>query len=57
MAVDGSLLNEYVGKKVKIIFINEKGSLKGTLTKEGKKFFLKNTKLTLSKISAIKEEV
>lgn len=57
MAVDGSMLNEYVGKNVKIIFINEKGSLKGTLTKKDKKFFLENTKLTLSKISAIKEEV
>lgn len=57
MAVDGSMLNEYIGKKVKIIFANEKGSLKGTLTKKDKKFFLENTKLTLSKISAIKEEV
>lgn len=57
MAVDGSMLNEYVGKKVKIIFANEKGSLKGTLTKDGKKFFLENKKITISKIAAIKEEV
>lgn len=38
-----------------------KSALKGTLTKDGKKFILKNvqenTKLTISKISAIKEEV
>ena len=61
MAVDGSMLNKYVGKKIKIIFANEQGTLKGTLTKDGKKFILKNaqesTKLTISKISAIKEEV
>lgn len=57
MAVDGSMLNKYVGKKVKIIFVNEKGSLKGILTKDGKKFFLENKKITISKIAAIKEEV
>jgi hypothetical protein len=61
MAVDGSMLNEYIGKKIKIILVNEQGTLKGILTKDGKKFFLKNaqesTKLTISKISAIKEEV
>ena len=60
MAVDGSMLNEYVGKKIKVILVNEQGILKGTLTKYGKKFILKNpqenTKLTISKISAIKEE-
>ena len=38
MAVDGSMLNEYIGKKIKIIFVNEQGTLKGTLTKDGKKF-------------------
>lgn len=61
MAVDGSMLNEYIEKKIKVILVNEQGTLKGTLTKDGKKFFLKNpqenTKLTISKISAIKEEV
>lgn len=61
MAVDGSMLNKYVDKKIKIFFVNDEGSVKGTLTKEGKKFILKNaqenTKLTISKISAIKEEV
>jgi hypothetical protein len=61
MAVDGSMLNKYVGKKIKVILVNEQGTLKGTLTKEGKKFFLENsqesTKLTISKVSAIKEEV
>lgn len=60
MAVDGSMLNKYVGKKIKVILVNEQGSVKGTLTKDGKKFFLKNpqenTKLTISKISAIKDE-
>lgn len=35
MAVDGSMLNKYVGKK----------------------FFLENKKITISKIAAIKEEV
>ena len=61
MAVDGSMLNKYVGKKIKIFFTNDERALKGTLTKECKKFILKNaqenTKLTISKISAIKEEV
>ncbi|WP_314558700.1 hypothetical protein [uncultured Parvimonas sp.] len=61
MAVDGSMLNKYVGKKIKIFFTNDESALKGTLTKDDKKFILKNaqenTKLTISKISAIKEEV
>lgn len=61
MAVDGSMLNEYIGKKIKIILVNDEGSVKGTLTKDGKKFFLENsqenTKITISKIAAIKEEV
>ena len=61
MAVDGFMLNEYVDKKIKVILVNEQGILKGTLTKDGKKFILKNvqenTKLTISKIAAIKEEV
>lgn len=61
MAVDGSMLNEYIGKKIKVILVNEEGTLKGTLTKDGKKFFLENsqenTKITISKIAAIKEEV
>lgn len=60
MAVDGSMLNKYVGKKIKIFFTNDESALKGILTKDGKKFFLKNaqenTKLTISKIAAIKEE-
>ena len=60
MAVDGSMLNKYVGKKIKIFFTNDESALKGTLTKDGKKFILKNAKenikLTISKISAIKEE-
>nr|DAS57816.1 MAG TPA: RPA3 [Caudoviricetes sp.] len=60
MAVDGSMLNKYVGKKIKIFLVNEQGILKGKLTKDSKKFILKNeqesTKLTISKISAIKEE-
>lgn len=56
MAVDGSMLNEYIGKKIKVIFVNEKGTLKGILTKDGKKFFLENKKITISKIAAIKEE-
>lgn len=57
MAVDGSMLNEYIGKKIKVILVNEEGTLKGTLIKDGKKFFLENTKITISKIAAIKEEV
>ena len=61
MAVDGSILNKYVDKKIKIFFVNDECSVKGTLTKDGKKFILKNaqenTKLTISKIAAIKEEV
>ena len=61
MAVDGSMLNKYVGKKIKIFFTNDESALKGTLTKDGKKFFLENsqenTKITISKIAAIKEEV
>lgn len=61
MAVDGSMLNKYVGKKIKIFFVNNQGDLKGTLTKDGKRFILKNaqenTKITISKIAAIKEEV
>lgn len=32
MAVDGSMLNKYVGKKIKIILVNEQGALKGILT-------------------------
>lgn len=60
MAVDGSMLNKYIDKKIKVILVNEQGILKGILTKDGKKFILKNvqenTKLTISKISAIKEE-
>lgn len=60
MAVDGSMLNEYIGKKIKVILVNEQGSVKGILTKDGKKFILKNpqenTKLIISKIAAIKEE-
>lgn len=56
MAVDGSMLNEYVGKKIKVILVNEQGILKGILTKNGKKFFLENKKITVSKIAAIKEE-
>lgn len=60
MAVDGSMLNEYIGKKIKVILVNEQGTLKGILTKDGKKFFLENsqenTKITISKIAAIKEE-
>lgn len=57
MAVDGSMLNEYIGKKIKVILVNDEGSVKGTLTKDGKKFFLENKKITISKIAAIKEEV
>ena len=57
MAVDGSMLNEYIGKKIKIILVNDEGSIKGTLTKDGKKFFLENKKITISKIATIKEEV
>jgi|GEM_PF-1597307 hypothetical protein len=61
MAVDGSMLDKYVGKKIKIFFTNDESALKGTLTKDGKKFFLENsqenTKITISKIAAIKEEV
>ena len=61
MAVDGSMLDKYVGKKIKIFFTKDESALKGTLTKDGKKFFLENsqenTKITISKIAAIKEEV
>ena len=57
MAVDGSMLNKYVGKKIKIILVNEQGTLKGILIKDDKKFFLENKKITISKIAAIKEEV
>lgn len=61
MAVDGSMLDKYVGKKIKIFFTNDESALKGTLTKDGKKFFLENSqenaKITISKIAAIKEEV
>jgi hypothetical protein len=57
MAVDGSMLDKYVGKKIKVILVNEQGILKGTLTKDDKKFFLENKKITISKIAAIKEEV
>lgn len=56
MAVDGSMLNKYVGKKIKIFFTNDEGTLKGTLKKDGKKFFLENKKITISEIAAIKEE-
>ena len=57
MAVDGSMLSKYIGKKIKVILVNEEGTLKGILTKNGKKFFLENTKITISKIAAIKEEI
>lgn len=57
MAVDRSMLSKYIGKKIKVILVNEEGTLKGTLIKDGKKFFLENTKITISKIAAIKEEV
>ncbi|WP_455059008.1 hypothetical protein [Parvimonas micra] len=57
MAVDGSMLDKYVGKKIKIFFTKDESALKGTLTKDGKKFFLENKKITISKIAAIKEEV
>ena len=57
MAVDGSMLDKYVGKKIKVILVNEQGILKGTLTKDDKKFFLENKKITISKIATIKEEV
>lgn len=56
MAVDGSMLDKYVGKKIKVILVNEQGTLKGTLTKDGKKFFLENKKIYISEIAAIKEE-
>ena len=56
MAVDGSMLSKYISKKIKVILVNEEGTLKGTLTKDGKKFFLENKKITISKIAAIKEE-
>jgi len=45
MAVDGSMLDKYVGKKIKVILVNEQGILKGTLTKDDKKFFLENKKI------------
>ena len=55
------MLNEYIGKKIKVTLVNEQGTLKGTLIKDDKKFILKNaqenTKITISKIAAIKEEV
>ena len=57
MAVDGSMLDKYVGKKIKIFFTKDESALKGTLTKDGKKFFWENKKITISKIAAIKEEV
>ena len=57
MAVDGSMLSKYIGKKIKVILVNEEGTLKGILTKNGKKFFLENKKITISKIAAIKEEI
>ena len=57
MAVDRSMLSKYIGKKIIVILVNEEGTLKGTLIKDGKKFFLENTKITISKIAAIKEEV
>ena len=56
-----NLTDKNVDKKIKIFFVNDECSVKGTLTKDGKKFILKNaqenTKLTISKIAAIKEEV
>lgn len=55
MAVDGFILDRYLNKQVEIILINGKDTLKGTLKKDGKKFFLDNTKLTISKIATIKE--
>lgn len=57
MAVDGSMLSKYIGKKIKVILVNEEGTLKGTLIKDGKKFFLENKKITISKIAVIKEEI
>ena len=57
MAVDGCMLSKYIGKKIKVILVNEEGTLRGTLIKDGKKFFLENTKITISKIAAIKEEI
>lgn len=39
MAVDGSMLNKYVGKKIKIFFTNDESALKGTLTKMVKNSF------------------
>lgn len=57
MAVDGSMLSKYIDKKIKIILVNDQGTLKGILTKDGKEFFLENKKITISKIATIKEEV
>ena len=39
MAVDRSMLSKYIGKKIIVILVNEEGTLKGTLIKDGKKFF------------------
>lgn len=57
MAVNGFILDQYVGKKVSIILINS-GTLEGVLKKDGRKFILDNSrdiKLTISKIASIKE--
>ncbi|MFL8969324.1 hypothetical protein GUI37_01590 [Helcococcus kunzii] len=54
MAVNGFILDQYVNKNVEIILINY-GVLKGILKKDGRKFFLDNKKLTISKIATIKE--
>lgn len=57
MAVNGFILNQYVGKKVSIFLINS-GTLEGVLKKDGRKFILDNSrdiKLTISKIASIKE--
>lgn len=58
MAVNGFILDQYVGKKVSIIIINNGGTLEGVLKKDGRKFILDNSrdiKLTISKIASIKE--
>ena len=58
MAVNGFILDQYVGKKVSIILING-GTLEGVLKKDGRKFILDNSRyiktLTISKIASIKE--
>ena len=54
MAVNGFILDQYVGKKVSIFLINS-GTLEGVLKKDGRKFILDNSRLTISKIASIKE--